>query len=111
MADPYRITDDWQEGYDAGYSTGYQNGIDYQTYIEGRRLSQGPRPASTITQRATPKKRKKLSAYNKFVSAMSEKPRFKYKTSRGNKKKGMTNLKAIGVAWRKLTPAKQAKWK
>lgn len=27
MADPYRITDDWQDGYDSGYDTGYFDGM------------------------------------------------------------------------------------
>lgn len=46
--------------------------------------------------RAKPKR--KLSAWQKFVKANSKKPRFKYKSG---KKKGMVNLKALGVAYRK----------
>jgi len=49
----------------------------------------------------TPKpktRRKKLSSWQKFVKANSKKPRFKYKSG---KKRGMINLKALGVAYRK----------
>ena len=47
------------------------------------------------------KKKRKPSAYNKFVKEMSKKPRFRYKQTRGNKKKGMVNMKAIAQAWKK----------
>jgi len=48
-----------------------------------------------------PKKRRKLSAWNKFVKANSKKPRFKYRD-------GKLNLKKMGVAFRK-TPAGRKK--
>jgi len=44
------------------------------------------------------KKKRKLSAWQKFVKANSKKPRFKYKSG---SKKGRINLKALGVAYRK----------
>jgi len=50
----------------------------------------------------SPKKRK-LSAWNKFVKANSKKPRFKYRT-------GKLNLKKMAVAFRK-TPAGKKKGK
>jgi len=50
----------------------------------------------------SPKKRK-LSAWNKFVKANSKKPRFKYRT-------GKLNLKKMAVAFRK-TPAGKKKRK
>ena len=45
-----------------------------------------------------PKKKKKLSAWQKFVKVNSKKPRFRYKSG---KKKGRINLKALGIAYRK----------
>jgi len=50
-----------------------------------------------------PKKRRKLSAWNKFVKANSKKPRFIYRT-------GKLNLKKMAVAFRK-TPAGKKKGK
>ena len=46
---------------------------------------------------AKPKKRK-LSAWQRFVKANSKKPRFRYKSGA---KRGKINLKALGVAYRK----------
>jgi hypothetical protein len=60
--------------------------------------------------RRKPKRKAKPSGYNKFVAAKSKMSKFKYKTTRGNKKKGMVNLKAIGVAWRKLSAGQKKKW-
>jgi len=50
-----------------------------------------------------PKKRRKLSAWNKYVKANSKKPRFKYRS-------GKLNLKKMAVAFRK-TPAGKKKRK
>ena len=44
------------------------------------------------------KRRRKLSKWQQFVKKNSKFPRFKYKSGR---KKGMINLKALGVAYRK----------
>ena len=44
------------------------------------------------------KRRRKLSKWQQFVKKNSKFPRFKYKSG---KKKGMINLKALGVAYRK----------
>jgi len=48
-----------------------------------------------------PRRKRKLSAWNKFVKANSKKPRFKYRD-------GKLNLKKLGVAFRK-TPAGKKK--
>lgn len=48
-----------------------------------------------------PKKKRKLSAWNKFVKANSKKPRFVFRS-------GKLNLKKMGVAFRK-TPAGKKK--
>jgi len=51
----------------------------------------------TYTDITKPKKRK-LSAWNKFVKVNSKKPRFRYKSGA---KRGKVNLKALGIAYRK----------
>lgn len=99
MADPYAPSDDWREGYSAGYESGLKAGQDEGFHVR------------TIKGRPLPKKKRKPTAYNNFVSKKSQLPKFKYKSSRGKKKKGMANLKAIGVAWRKLSKAQQNKYK
>jgi len=72
-------------------SLGQMKGIEYGP--QGGRL--------TYTDITKPKKRK-LSAWNKFVKANSKKPRFRY--ARSNK----INLKKMAVAFRK-TPAGKKK--
>jgi len=56
-----------------------------------------------IPRNPHPKKKRKLSAWNKFVKANSKKPRFIYRN-------GKLNLKKMGVAFRK-TPAGKKKRK
>jgi len=99
MGDPYAPTDDWREGWVAGYESGLKAGQDEGFHVR------------TIKARALPKKKRKPTAYNNFVAKKSQLSKFKYKSTRGKKKKGMTNLKAIGVAWRKLSKAQQNKYK
>ena len=53
---------------------------------------------SQTRRRSTTRPKRKLSAWQKFVKANSKKPRFRYKSGR---KKGMINLRALGVAYRK----------
>jgi len=48
-----------------------------------------------------PKKKRKLSAWNKYVKANSKKPRFRYRN-------GKLNLKKMAIAFRK-TPAGRKK--
>ena len=103
MGDPYAPTDDWREGYSAGYESGRYDAL--------KELGIG-KPANPLGLRSPrSQKKRKPTAYNNFVSKKSQLPRFKYKSTRGKKKKGMTNLKAIGVAWRKLSKNEQAKFK
>ena len=97
--DPYAPSDDWRKGWIAGYESGLKEGQD-----EGFH-------ARTIKGRPLRKKKRKPTAYNNFVAKKSQLSKFKYKSTRGKKKKGMTNLKAIGVAWRKLSKAQQNKYK
>lgn len=110
MADPYRVTDDWLEGYDAGYDSGFRKG--QESPVSGKRRPGARARTGKSRKSATGKRKtaKKPSAYNNFVAKKSQLPRFKYKTTRGKKKKGMVNLKAIGIAWRKLSPGMKKKW-
>ena len=50
------------------------------------------------TRKRGGKRTRKLSKWQQFVKKNSKFPRFKYKSG---KKKGMINLKALGVAYRK----------
>lgn len=100
MGDPYAPSDDWREGYQDGYATGFQDGLKQAS----------PRPHVRSIKGAS-QTRRKPTAYNNFVAQKAKLPRFKYKSTRGKKKKGMTNMKAIGVAWRKLSKNQQAKYK
>lgn len=70
-------------------------------YNKGRRPSKARklRDLSTGFGSFTPtKQRRKLSKWQQFVKKNAKFPRFKYKSG---KKKGMINLKALGVAYRK----------
>ena len=74
------------------YRMGYQDGLrDAQRDI-GRDFG------SSQTRKRGGKRRRKLSKWQQFVKKNSKFPRFKYKSG---KKKGMINLKALGVAYRK----------
>ena len=73
-------------------------------FRDGSRVARGPDPTlekyyePEIRQRK-PKKRK-LSAWNKFVKANSKKPRFRLRS-------GKLNLKKMGVAFRKTPQGKK----
>ena len=74
------------------YRMGYQDGLrDAQRDI-GRDFG------SSQTRKRGGKRTRKLSKWQQFVKKNSKFPRFKYKSG---KKKGMINLKALGVAYRK----------
>jgi len=72
-------------------------------YSDGVRSIQGSvDPVSTIlSKRPSRKPKRKLSAWNKYVKANSNKPRFRLRS-------GKINLKKMGVAFRK-TPAGKKK--
>ena len=59
------------------------------------------RELSRLTRPDPPKRKRKLSAWNKFVKANAKKPRFRLRS-------GAPNLKKLGVAFRK-TPAGKKK--
>ena len=90
------------------YERGFREGWSASLKAQGQHKYSLPRTFEEIPKR---KAKRKPSAYNNFVAQKAKLPRFKYKSSRGKKKKGMTNMKAIGVAWRKLSKNQQAKFK
>ena len=77
------------------YAKGFQDGARwFEENLPEAKLMTPQRGLSTVRG---PKKRK-LSAWQKFVKANSKKPRFRYKSGA---KRGKINLKALGVAYRK----------
>jgi len=86
-------------GYREGYEDGFRAGVQY-----GSGQIELPRRAErTVGRRGTVKpKKRKLSAWNKFVKANSKKPRFVYRN-------GKLNLKKMGVAFRKTPAGKKKK--
>ena len=92
--------EDFDDTLDRYYDDGFEAGFRAARQMKGRadrRKTSGRMHAKA----PAPKKKRKPSAYNKFVKEMSKKPRFRYKQTRGNKKKGMVNMKAIAQAWKK----------
>jgi len=85
----------YDEGYRDGYRLGYQDGSGERGF--SRTIT---KPFGRIPKPGKPRKRK-LSAWNKYVKANSKKPRFRYRN-------GKLNLKKMAVAFRK-TPAGKKK--
>ena len=83
------------------YAMGFRDGRRYQVDPESLRASSPPAQRLDLLG----KRKRKLSAWNKYVKANSNKPRFRYKSGA---KKGKLNLRAMGVAFRK-TPAGKKK--
>jgi hypothetical protein len=87
------------------YAAGYRDGIRHgSTQALGGLYDEPTRREYTegLVREARPKPRKrKLSAWNKYVKANSKKPRFRYRN-------GKLNLKKMAVAFRK-TPAGRKK--
>jgi hypothetical protein len=82
------FADELRKEFQLGYDEGYEDGLK-------ARLERGN------PHRSKPKKKRKLSAWNKYVKANSKKPRFRYRN-------GKLNLKKMAVAFRK-TPAGRKK--
>ena len=95
------------------YRLGFEDGLRHSKGVGGDYpISEGQivreiMGGAGLTSRIVPKKRK-LSAWNKFVKANSNKPRFRFARSTGQYKKGQLNLKKMAVAFRK-TPAGRKK--
>ena len=72
----------------------------------GTRLNQDPLRGGTIVATygddTKPRRKRKLSAWNKYVKANSNKPRFRLRS-------GKINLKKMGVAFRKTPAGKKRK--
>ena len=95
----FDILDEWQTTGD--YEEAYQQiQREYRIYIPKK--TNRSRPKRDYFGRPTrTKPKRKLSAWNKFVKANSNKPRFRLRS-------GKLNLKKMGVAFRK-TPAGKKK--
>jgi len=87
MADPYRITDDWQEGYDAGFASGYQAGL--ATAIEKNPATSMDRRPRRMSER---KPKRKQSGKAKLLTTMTAPVWKKYR--RGNGKKTYVQIRA-----------------
>ena len=77
--------------YEEGYREGFRVGVE---------LGRGKIP--TKRGNPHPQKKRKLSAWNKYVKANSKKPRFIFRS-------GKLNLKKMGVAFRKTPAGKKVK--
>ena len=85
------------------YREGYADGIRY--VLESEALAKRREPRRTalahteayediLYKETHPKRKRKLSAWNKYVKANSKKPRFRYRN-------GKLNLKKMAIAFRK----------
>ena len=95
------MSSDWERGYGAGFTAGMKAQrlqLQQDDFSMIHDFMRGKSIEDPLFPKKLPKKRKKLSAYNRFVKECAKKPRFKYKSG---KKKGMLNMRAIGQAWRK----------
>jgi len=97
----------------AYYRMGVKDGFEMAQGMKGPGLFNTPNPdtktfdSSGLTFKAGKgNRRRKLSAWNKFVKANSKKPRFIYKSGSN---KGKLNLKKMGVAFRKTPAGKRKK--
>ena len=91
-----------REYYRMGFSDGMRAGQGRTEYgIEASEMAILSRLGEQDSRKFTSKPKRKLSAWNKFVKANSNKPRFRLRS-------GKLNLKKMGVAFRK-TPAGKKK--
>jgi len=98
---------DWERGYTNGYDAGFRAGTLNAGGWERAAFESPPSipPPGEWGSALKPKRKRKLSDWQKYVKVNSKKPRFKYKSG---SKKGRVNFKALGVASRK-TPAGKKK--
>lgn len=96
------------------YQMGFKDGslftakeIKQELSLGYMKAPQDPRPsARDFMPERVRKPKRKLSDWQKYVKLNSKFPRFKYKSGR---KKGMINLKALGIAYRKTSVYKLKK--
>jgi len=86
----------YRMGFTDGLRVGRGGSVQFGIETEHGRAEYGPGMAYAPTR-----KKRKLSAWNKYVKANSKKPRFRYRN-------GKLNLKKMAVAFRK-TPAGKKK--
>ena len=86
------------------YQMGYRDGMGHEAREQVARRE--PREPSGMTeglgQYKSPAKKRKLSAWNKYIRANSKKPRFRYRN-------GRLNLGKMAVAFRKTPAGKKKK--
>ena len=110
-----REKDYYRSGFEDGYAQGLRVGItaeqtglrqagamgeyrkDIYRYGRGSELYEPSLVALETSPKRVTRKRK-LSGWQKFVKANSNKKQFRYQ---GGSKKGMINFKKLGVAWRR----------
>ncbi len=92
------MSDEWERGYAAGWRAALIS----QPAIMG--TTPAERFALVEHAQSQPKRKRKLSDWQKYVKVNSKKPRFKYKSG---SKKGRVNFKALGVAFRKTPDGKK----
>jgi hypothetical protein len=99
---------EWERGFAAGYAEAHRQfgtgGLAKSSLIEYA----GSFSDAFVDEefRKKKKRKRKLSAWNKYVKANANKPRFKYKSGA---KKGKLNLKKMAVAFRKTPAGKKSK--
>jgi len=87
---------DYREGFKDGWNAAHEANLD---------ISRLDMTTNYPTVSIKPKRKRKLSDWQKYVKVNSKKPRFKFKSG---SKKGRVNFKALGIAFRK-TPAGKKK--
>jgi len=92
----------YQEGYEDGYKRGWNERAESDRLKRGTRGRLFPGERGTIVEEVLRGKKRKLSAWNKFVKANAKKPRFIFRN-------GKLNLKKMGVAFRKTPAGKKVK--
>lgn len=85
-----------REYYRMGFLDGQRSGQSFEAGIAEERIFEREERLQSLKRGG--KRRRKLSKWQQFVKKNAKFPRFKYKSGR---KKGMINLKALGVAYRK----------
>lgn len=87
------------DDYQRGFADGWVAAINHASAsLQYERSPEGKSPTLYKAMASTREKKRKLSAWQKFVKTNSKKPRFKYKTG---KRKGMVNMKALAAAWKR----------
>lgn len=86
LADPYRITDDWQEGYDAGFESGFRRGQSQQKVREMNSQNDRDSYRRSLTMQPGKTKRKMPQKGKAKVLTTMTKPIWdKYKKGSGKK--------------------------